>query len=242
MIELTSLPNDRRSFVHKKIFGGIKGAVGSLVTGGNPLLGAVSGFVSSGGSRVTTRAQRPVAPVIRRAAPTAQRTKFGGIGQRFVDQSRERVAVARTVVADPCPGRRVLVAGRCVDPLGPIGPGPFISDPQFTAPEFSGGPAGEAVMGRFGAALAPGSRIVDRAVCLRGMVLGNDGLCYNSRGFRNSDRMWPKGRKPLLTGGEMRAISIASRAGKRLENTAIRLQEIGLIKKPVARRRSKKKC
>ena len=96
-------------------------------------------------------------------------------------------------------------------------------------------------MGRFGAALTPGSRIIDRAVCLRGMVVAIDGLCYDKRQLRNTDRMWPRGRKPLLTGGEMRAISIASRAAGRLTRTAVRLQEIGLIKKPVTRKPRKKK-
>lgn len=109
------------------------------------------------------------------------------------------------------------------------------------APMAEGQPIGEAVMGRYGAGLVPGSRIIDRAVCLRGMQLGNDGLCYNKGQISNKERMWPRGRRPLLTGGDMRAISIASRAATRLTNTAVRLQEIGLIKKPVARKRPKKK-
>jgi len=97
------------------------------------------------------------------------------------------------------------------------------------------------VMGRYGAALQPGSKIIDRAVCLRGMVVADDGLCYNRSQIKNSERMWPRGRRPLLTGGDMRAISIASRAADRLTRTAVRLQDIGLIKKPVARKRPKKK-
>jgi hypothetical protein len=67
------------------------------------------------------------------------------------------------------------------------------------------------------------------------MVLGNDGLCYNKRDIRNSDRMWPKGRAPLLTGGEMSAISKAARAAGKLERTTKRLQKIGLMKKPTRR-------
>jgi len=110
-------------------------------------------------------------------------------------------------------------------------------DPLETGP---GLPVGDAVMGRFGAALVPGSKIVDRAVCLRGMVLAIDGLCYNRSQVRNSDRMWPRGRRPLLTGGDMRAISIAARAANKMTRTAVRLQEIGLIKKPIARKPRKK--
>jgi len=98
-------------------------------------------------------------------------------------------------------------------------------------------PVGEAVLGQFGAGLEPGSRMVDRAVCIPGMVLGKDGVCYNRSQIRNSDRMWPKGRKPLLTGGEMRCITIAATAGRRLERATKRLQKIGLMKKPPPRRK-----
>jgi len=99
-----------------------------------------------------------------------------------------------------------------------------------------GGMVGTAVMGRYGAAYVPGSKIIDRAVCLRGDVVADDGLCYPKRSLRNSDRQWPRGRQPLLTGGEMRAISIARRAAGRFERTQKNLQKIGLIKKPSPRK------
>jgi len=102
-------------------------------------------------------------------------------------------------------------------------------------------PIGQAVMGQFGAAYVPGSMIVDRAVCLPGDVVGRDGLCYPKKSIRNSDREWPRGRRPLLTGGDMRAISIAARAAGRLTRTAGRLQDMGLIKKPIVRKQIKKK-
>jgi len=38
----------------------------------------------------------------------------------------------------------------------------------------------------------------------------------------------------------MRAISVASRAAGKLTRTAVRLQEIGLIKKPIVRKKLKK--
>ena len=95
---------------------------------------------------------------------------------------------------------------------------------------------GEAVMGNYGAGLVPGSMVIDRAVCLRGMQLGDDGICYNKSQISNKQRMWPAGRKPLLTGGDMRAISTAARAGRRLEGATKRLQRLGMMKKPAARR------
>ncbi len=100
-------------------------------------------------------------------------------------------------------------------------------------------PIGEPVMGRFGAAYVPGSLIVDRAVCLPGDVVGSDGLCYPKKSIKNSDREWPRGRRPLLTGGDMRAIGVAHRAAARLTRTAGRLQDMGLIKKPIVAKRRK---
>jgi len=134
------------------------------------------------------------------------------------------------------PTQRDPVTGDCKIFLGDR-PGPDTSPLQIGP----GTPVGDAIMGRYGAALIPGSQIIDRARCLRGMVLGNDGNCYNRSQIKNSERMWPRGRRPLLTGGDMRAISIAHRAAHRLTATAVRLQEIGLIKKPVARKPPKKK-
>jgi len=125
---------------------------------------------------------------------------------------------------------------------------PFRFDPRTQqCAVFAGGQTGvddtavgEAVMGRYGAGLVPGNKVIDRAVCLRGMVLGNDGICYNRSQIRNADREWPRGRRPLLTGGDMRAISTAARAGRRLEGATKRLQKIGLMKKPTGRRRAPK--
>jgi len=101
----------------------------------------------------------------------------------------------------------------------------------------AGQEVGEAIMGRYGAALFPGSMMIDRAVCLRGMQLADDGLCYNKSQISNKQRMWPAGRKPLLSGGDMRAIGTAARAGKRLEGATKRLQRMGMMKKPASGRR-----
>jgi len=228
-------PHERRNFVHKRLLGAAKGFVTS---GFNPL-SAVGGFLA------------PTAPPVRRPAPRSTVARPSAMSSAEKEMGRSLKfggGTGLTVLPRSLP-RRSLAAPRCTFPLKPdpvtgecklfLGDRPGRdTDPLQIGP---GTGVGDAVMGRFGAALEPGSRIVDRAVCLRGMVLGNDGLCYNSRGFPNGDRMWPRGRKPLLTGGEMRAISVASRAATRLTNAAVRLQDIGLIKKPVARRRSKKK-
>jgi len=91
---------------------------------------------------------------------------------------------------------------------------------------------GEAVMGRYGAALQPAYRNLTVARCPRGAVLGNDGLCYNKRDLNKSERMWIPARKPLLTGGDLNAIARASRAANKMKTQAKRLQKLGLMPKP----------
>lgn len=87
-------------------------------------------------------------------------------------------------------------------------------------------------MGMFGAGLAPVVETREHKMCLPGMVLGRDGLCYNRRDIRNSDRMWPKGRRPLGTPGELAALAKAASFGRRMESTVKRMQKIGVLKKP----------
>jgi len=129
---------------------------------------------------------------------------------------------------DCLPGQ-TRVAGICVDPSAAV-PG---GDPLF-----SFGPS--PVMGRYGAAYEGNSRFIRRTTCLPGDLVGDDGLCYNRKSLTNKERMWPRGRAPLLTGGQMRAISIAATAGAKLERTTKRLQKIGLMKKPAPRARAPK--
>jgi len=89
---------------------------------------------------------------------------------------------------------------------------------------------GNATLGQYGAGVVAGSVIRDIAVCPKRHVLGDDGVCY--KGLANRNRMYPKGRAPLLTGGEMRAITTAGRAAKKLEAKQKTLQRLGLMKKP----------
>jgi len=95
---------------------------------------------------------------------------------------------------------------------------------------------GAAVVGRFGVALEPGVQQITRRICLEGMQLGKDGLCYNKGILTNRQREWPRARRPLLTGGERNAITKAAAAGRKLERASKQLQSIGLMKKPAARR------
>ena len=243
MIHSTDMSGLALGFVHKRLLR----AAGGFITGGPT--GAVSGFLSGGGQRRTL----PTAPVFA-PRPPPMRSPSGGF------QRPTRAPISRTLTARPTEasgaekdlGRKTKFPEFAGAPMGISTPSVFgrclpgfRRDPRTGDCRIFAGtqtgvdptPVGDAVMGRYGAALAPGNMVVDRAVCLRGMVLGNDGLCYNRSQVPNKDRMWPKARKPLLTGGEMRAISIAATAGRRLERTTKRLQKIGLMKKPPPRRK-----
>jgi len=220
-------PGDRRGFVHKRLIRGVKGFITS---GGNPLAG-VKGFI--------TPPHLDRAPPVRR---TLERTLTARPGP---ESGREKEA-GRMLKFGPEPTsifkRAKRVLGFNGDDNGCIAP--FRRDPRtgqckIFAGEQSGvddTPIGDAVMGRYGAGLTPGMMVIDRAVCLPGMQLGNDGLCYNKGQISNKQRMWPAGRKPLLTGGEMNAINVASRAARRVEGATKRLQGLGLLKKPTRRK------
>lgn len=221
-------PGDQRGFFHKSFIGKAIGSVAKRVVTATPIGAAaftVAKFVKSRATlprtstaRVTqfSAAEKEAGRALKFGSP-AQPSAFGGI-------PRGASGGATFSGGGPCDFPLVRdSAGRCRTP----------TSGEFGGEQFG---VGEAVKGRYGTALQPGSMIVDRAICLRGMQLGDDGLCYNKSQISNKQRMWPAGRKPLLSGGDMRAIGIASRAGRRLEGATKRLQRLGMMKKPGARR------
>ena len=240
---MRSRPGDERGFIHKSIIGRtIGGVVKGFVSGGplSAIRGGVSGLVGGGGGRrVMPRRVDPIPRLTpRRTLPrteTARVTALSGEGKELGRQLKfgndQGLALTTSKLAGP--------GDDCIIPFQKRDPQTgecrfFLGDRP--GPDTEGFAVGEAVMGQYGAGLRPGSQLIDRAICLRGMQLGNDGVCYNKSQISNKQRMWPAGRKPLLSGGDMRAISIAARAGKRLERTTKRLQGIGLMKKPAPRR------
>lgn len=221
-------PGDRRGFVHKRI----GRAVGGFVRGGP--LGAVTSFIAP--PRPPARAVAPRSQVARTSLSSAanketgRQAKFGGgsildrakgfLGFNGGNGGNGEADCIRPFRRDPGTGKCKIFVGERAGPNG-------------------GREVGEAVMGRYGAALEPGIMTIDRAVCLPGMQLGNDGLCYNKSQISNKQRMWPRGRRPLLTGGQMRAISMAASAAKQVSGATKRLQSLGLLKKPMTRRTPK---
>lgn len=239
MIYGTDMGGFASGFVHKRLLGAAKGFVA-----GGPL-GAVSGFVSGTSRQAEQLPVRRTAPRSQTARPSAMSAAEKEVGRnlKFTNGGATFFNGGRNVGGRCGFGFVRDASGRCVSAVtrvpGIRGVAERLIPGGATGFELVGaaGIPAEAVMGRFGAAYVPGSRIVDRAICLPGDVVATDGLCYPRSKLRNADRAWPRGRRPLLTGGEMRAISTAARAGRRLELASKRLQKIGLMKKPSPRRK-----
>jgi len=216
---------DVRSFIHKSFIGKFVGGAVSSVIGSVPLVGGVASglfdtFRGAGASTVPQRTgcptgfiQTPTGCVPRFTATSSQPIPFrpqGATPTGFFTGARNGQFVPPTTTQATF--RESL--GRAADPA-----------------------AGVAVMGRFGAGFEPSVFMTDTRRCGRGAVLAVDGLCYNKRDIRNNERFWPRGRRPLLTGGEMRAISTASSAAKKLQRKQKQLESLGLLKKAAPRSR-----
>ena len=220
--EIGPIVGNEGGFVHKKLLGIGKTLVKAVVPGAAAIteaVGTVRGFL---GGPTTITTARPTTSRFRtaRVTPSSIVEKQRGAEFKFGENGLRPLGVHPQDEGPCLPPLVRGPQGLCIERTSPLGAARLV---------------GEATMGRYGAALIPGSQIVDRAICLRGMQLGNDGLCYNRGQITNKQRMWPAGRKPLLTGGQMNAISIAARAAKRLEVTTKRLQKMGMMKKPARR-------
>ena len=240
--EIRLLVGNEGGFLHKSFIGravgGVVGGALGAIPGISQAIGTVRGLVGA--------IKGPARPVISRTR-TARPSLAGAQGKEFGRQLKLGTGEpggglrlpGQGLIVPPATGGRIIPPRVHPQDEGPCLPG-LIRGPQGnciapTSPMGARVLVGEATMGRYGAALIPGSQIVDRATCLRGMQLGNDGLCYNKGQITNKQRMWPAGRKPLLTGGEMNAIRIASRATGRVARTAARL---GIEPKAPRRRRA----
>jgi len=235
-------PNDTRGFLHKSFIGK---AVGGFVKKAIPAVGIASGIFQGARQLFGKQQARPTAPRSSTARPTLAGSQGKQIGRELKFGFGEGGGVALAPIQTfPVPGTGV--APRPVaPPQRPPCDFPKVRDAQGrcrtpTSGEFGGEQfgVGAAVMGQFGVALQPGSKIIERSVCLPGMQLAKDGLCYNKGAITNSQRMWPRGRRPLLTGGDMRAISIAARAGAKLDRTTKRLRSLGMMRRLPAPRKA----
>lgn len=173
---------------------------------GGPL-GAASGFARGGGGGRST-------PVTLQPIPQSRQNCPAGF-------TRDAAGNCVQTQGAPTPGFR-----GAVQRLLPGGQTGFQPIPQF----------GNAVMGQYGAALEPSTMSSTMLKCPRGTVLGTDDLCYNRKDIKNSERKWPRGRRPLLTGGDLRAITQASAAARKIERKTKQLRRLGMLKTPTTRR------
>jgi len=216
--DLNGRPGDRRNFVHKRLIGAVGGAIGGLLSGGNPITGAIGGFARGGsGPAPSTVPGRQITSTVGETLGIVFPQGGGCPPGFFRDRSGN------------CVELKTRPTGGVIGGIQRILPGGETGFQEF----------GAAVMGQFGAALEPGVRTTNTRVCPRGTVLGVDGFCYNHRDIKNSERAWPRGRRPLLTGGDMRCISVAASAARKLAAKQKQLQTLGMLPKPAASRKRK---
>lgn len=246
-MRLIRVLQDERGFVHKRLLGIGKGIVGtvagtalSVIPGGGVARGILERFIPGiigGGSRLRPPpqfTQTDLVPIPMRSRASFTLPSGGTATLAEVTAFHRATGVQRGLPGQDFLDRLRGITtgnGRCEDPR-------LEWDPvkQFCRlPGSPEGGVGEAVMGQFGAALEPSFMTINQRVCLSGMVLGKDFLCYNKGSISNKQRLWPKGTAPLLTGGEMNAIRKAASAAKKFQRTGQRFKSLGFFKTPSRR-------
>jgi len=233
---------DQSGFIHRSGIGRFVGGVASSLIGSVPLVGGIASsiFDRVRGEGVVPGTQAGCPPgffaspsgCVPRAAVDPRLAGPVTTGGGFLGSARRRATSARDVIVEASRPRPGPMTGPAPLPLFPGG-----------APSMNGGiPRPEiptlAVTGQFGAGFEASIVSREMRLCPPKTVLGVDGVCYNRRDLRNDERAWPRGRRPLLTGGEMRAVSTASAAAKKLQRKQKQLQELGLLPKPQRARRA----
>ena len=212
-------PNDQRPFLHKKILGAVSKVARFL-----PIPAPVAGILGGITGKLAGSRDRKAIGAAAKFPELTGTTALVPSRRRGFRPGGDRVTGDIPFTLGPLNGCDPPLirspAGNCIAPTSPRGAELFMGEPT---------------MGQYGAATIPGTQLVDRAVCGRGQQLGNDGLCYNKSQITNKQRMWPAGRKPLLSGGDMSAISTAAKAGRRMDLATKRLQKMGMMKKPARR-------
>jgi hypothetical protein len=114
---------------------------------------------------------------------------------------------------NPCPQGGFMVRGRCVDPTAALPGGrPLVSPPAGTGEQ--GIPAGQSLFGLFS---LPSSEARNVRNCGPGLVLGNDGRCYNSNSLPNKLRMYPKRPKPPISAKQLKTLNTAASVTKKIK-------------------------
>ena len=149
---------------------------------------------------------------------------LAGVGAALADGGGSEVPSGSNLVPGAtgggnCPSGTISIFGKCID----VQPGGATAGAGLVV----GG--GEAVHGYYGVGVAPAQRSIAVRDCPAGMVLGKDGICYNRAQLRKSERAHPPARKPLMTGGDLNAISRASSVARKLKRKNKELRKLGLL-------------
>jgi len=222
-------PHDIRGIFHKRL---ARAAVGFLTGGPTAALAGLVSGGGGGGSQPGRGVQRE-----RKAAKalelTSERIAVGRAHlapvqafetPRIASLTRSLVATVggapvrsfrgggpSNLLGIPCipPWFRNPVTGKCELDLvrgpGGGGTGPIRDQPGTDLVVFE-----DAVTGAFGMpAIRPVVQMRAHSTCPKGMVLGDDELCYPRAVLRRDSRFrkWRPGTRPVLTGGEVRAIA-----------------------------------
>jgi hypothetical protein len=199
LIASTDFNGTDESYIHRSRFGR---TVGGFVTGG--VSGAIGGLLSGGGGNGRTR-KAEIAVSRQRTAPSPRSLTQGIMPSQFS-------------VGIPSPGgfcippaRRDPRTGKCKIFIGDVsGPDQAPTGNGTDMVVFQ-----DAVTGAFGMpAIRPVNELRNHLTCPKSMVLGEDNLCYPRAVLRRDSRFrkWKPGTRPVLTGGEVKAISTARRA------------------------------
>jgi len=229
---LNGKPGDERGILHRKLAKLGRGIISTVIPGTNIPFGIAETLLGSGGGGngggklpgETFAAFRARMGIIETCLFPNKRDA----ADNCVGMSPPEIAIAIASGATGPAGNGVCTPANCS--------GICVGD-VCTQAGSPAGPPGQAVMGRFGAALEPRFVARNTRTCLPGMVLGKENaegfaLCYNKGSITNKQRLYPVGRRPLLTGGDMKAISRAARAAKAIEGKTKQLQRMGMLRKP----------
>ena len=228
---------DERGFIHRSSIGRFVGGIASSIVSTVPVFGGIAsnlitgftggdeavpqatgcppGFIPTPTGCVPRGTPRfdPRGPGGFASALGRRRQQIGARGTQGVPGRTTPIPVRTPGVSDA-----IMVSGGAASQNGGV--------PRPAVPTL-------AVTGQFGAGFEASIVSRELRLCPPQTVLGVDGVCYNRRDLRNSERAWPRGRRPLMTGGDVRAISIANRAATRLQKKQKQLEDMGMLKKKV---------
>ena len=225
-MRFSDIMRDRRGFVHKKIFGGITGAIGGFL-GGGPLggfLGGVGGFLG-GGKQSPVPGVMPAPtqqPRSGRPQPVQSTSLFSSFGRPPVRQPSITPLAVHDPLSQDCPLPFMTwdpVRGKCVVDFDPR-PGPH-----------RGGPFGDPTRGA--GLVEPTAVCVETLVCptfadnKKGVLwmnaLTGDVLCLprgvNGSGFGLVRKNRPR-RKAFVTAAEISALRGQARTKKKAKKFA----------------------